>query len=79
MMNLTPIILNGSSGNRLWPLSRSGLPKQFLCLTGKESFFQQGALLSQPWHCRDPNSIPLIVTGEDDIVRSKDTFGHVSK
>src|SRR5690606_38836051 len=27
----------------LWPLSRSGFPKQFLCLTGAESLFQQAA------------------------------------
>jgi len=35
-----PIVLCGGSGTRLWPLSRSGFPKQFLCLTGKSSLFQ---------------------------------------
>jgi mannose-1-phosphate guanylyltransferase/mannose-6-phosphate isomerase len=50
----------------LWPLSRTGFPKQFLCLTGAESLFQQAAKrLSQ----FDSDSIqvaaPLIVTGED--------------
>ena len=38
-----PVILCGGSGTRLWPLSRSGFPKQFLCLTGDESLFQQAA------------------------------------
>jgi mannose-1-phosphate guanylyltransferase/mannose-6-phosphate isomerase len=38
-----PVILCGGSGTRLWPLSRAGFPKQFLCLTGKESLFQQAA------------------------------------
>jgi mannose-1-phosphate guanylyltransferase/mannose-6-phosphate isomerase len=38
---LTPVILCGGSGTRLWPLSRAGFPKQFLCLTGDESLFQQ--------------------------------------
>jgi mannose-1-phosphate guanylyltransferase/mannose-6-phosphate isomerase len=38
-----PVILCGGSGTRLWPLSRSGFPKQFLCLTGNESLFQQAA------------------------------------
>ncbi len=39
-----PVILCGGSGTRLWPLSRSGFPKQFLVLSGdgsKESLFQQ--------------------------------------
>ncbi len=45
MTNLTiqPVILCGGSGTRLWPLSRTGFPKQFLCLTGSESLFQQAA------------------------------------
>jgi mannose-1-phosphate guanylyltransferase/mannose-6-phosphate isomerase len=36
-----PVILCGGSGTRLWPLSRAGFPKQFLCLTGTDSLFQQ--------------------------------------
>lgn len=35
-----PVILCGGSGTRLWPLSRSGFPKQFICLTGDDSLFQ---------------------------------------
>ena len=38
-----PVILCGGSGTRLWPLSRAGFPKQFLCLTGTDSLFQQAA------------------------------------
>lgn len=38
-----PVILCGGSGSRLWPLSRSGYPKQFLCLTGNESLLQKTA------------------------------------
>lgn len=38
-----PVILCGGSGTRLWPLSRAGFPKQFLCLTGNDSLFQQAA------------------------------------
>ena len=41
MISVTPVILCGGSGTRLWPLSRAGFPKQFLCLTGRESLFQQ--------------------------------------
>ena len=43
MAHIQPVILCGGSGNRLWPLSRSGFPKQFLCLTGDDSLFQQAA------------------------------------
>lgn len=43
MINVTPVILCGGSGTRLWPLSRAGFPKQFLCLTGRDSLFQQAA------------------------------------
>ncbi|VVE31925.1 mannose-1-phosphate guanyltransferase [Pandoraea morbifera] len=38
---VSPVILCGGSGSRLWPLSRSGFPKQFLSLTGRETLFQQ--------------------------------------
>lgn len=40
-MKVTPVVLCGGSGSRLWPLSRSGFPKQFLVLSGTESLFQQ--------------------------------------
>ena len=43
MIQVTPVILCGGSGSRLWPLSRTGFPKQFLCLTGADSLFQQAA------------------------------------
>ena len=44
MTQVLPVILCGGSGTRLWPLSRSGFPKQFLVLSGDdshESLFQQ--------------------------------------
>lgn len=43
MIPVTPVILCGGSGTRLWPLSRAGFPKQFLCLTGNDSLFQEAA------------------------------------
>jgi mannose-1-phosphate guanylyltransferase/mannose-6-phosphate isomerase len=42
-IQVTPVILCGGSGTRLWPLSRAGFPKQFLCLTGDDSLFQLAA------------------------------------
>ena len=44
MAYVVPVILCGGSGTRLWPLSRSGFPKQFLVLSGdgsSQSLFQQ--------------------------------------
>ena len=35
-----PVILAGGLGKRLWPISRSNRPKQFLNLIGKYSLFQ---------------------------------------
>lgn len=40
MSNLQAIIMAGGSGSRLWPLSRSTHPKQFLNLTGEYTMFQ---------------------------------------
>jgi mannose-1-phosphate guanylyltransferase/mannose-6-phosphate isomerase len=66
MLEIIPVILCGGSGSRLWPLSRKGFPKQFLCLTGKLSLFQ---LAAQRLAGLNQEGIqvaaPLIVSGED--------------
>ena len=36
-----PVILSGGSGSRLWPMSRSKYPKQFLPMLGSKSLFTQ--------------------------------------
>jgi mannose-1-phosphate guanylyltransferase/mannose-6-phosphate isomerase len=43
-MHVTPVILSGGSGTRLWPLSRQKIPKQFVALTGPRTLFQQTVL-----------------------------------
>ena len=40
---ITPVILCGGSGTRLWPLSRKSYPKQFVPLTGELTLFQATA------------------------------------
>jgi mannose-1-phosphate guanylyltransferase/mannose-1-phosphate guanylyltransferase/mannose-6-phosphate isomerase len=40
MSQITPVILSGGSGTRLWPLSRTGRPKQLLSLTAAETMLQ---------------------------------------
>lgn len=40
---ITPVLLCGGSGTRLWPLSRKSFPKQFGDLLGDDSLFQASA------------------------------------
>lgn len=61
-----PVVLCGGSGTRLWPLSRTGFPKQFLCLTGEESLFQLAARRLMSVGDAQINVAPLyIVTNEE--------------
>ncbi|SVE23501.1 uncharacterized protein METZ01_LOCUS476355, partial [marine metagenome] len=46
-MKITPVILAGGSGTRLWPISREDEPKQFLPLINSRSLFQDTALRFQ--------------------------------
>ncbi|MCH4150886.1 MAG: mannose-1-phosphate guanylyltransferase/mannose-6-phosphate isomerase [Sphingobium sp.] len=39
--SITPVILSGGSGTRLWPLSRSARPKQFLDFAGDGTMLEQ--------------------------------------
>lgn len=41
---ITPVILCGGSGTRLWPLSRTAYPKQFINLTSNASMLQETML-----------------------------------
>ncbi len=78
-MNIIPVILCGGSGSRLWPLSRSGFPKQFLCLTGQNSLFQQTvqrltALASPGFSLKQT----LIVTSEDHRFLASEQWREIS-
>ncbi|WP_102224294.1 mannose-1-phosphate guanylyltransferase/mannose-6-phosphate isomerase [Acidimangrovimonas sediminis] len=58
---ITPILMCGGAGTRLWPLSRKSYPKQFVGLVGENSLFQQAATrLSGPGY-----AAPVAVTGSD--------------
>ncbi len=58
---MTPVLLCGGSGTRLWPLSRKSYPKQFVPLVGEETLFQASALrLSGP-----DFAAPLVLTNSD--------------
>ena len=65
LMTYTPVVLCGGSGSRLWPLSRTGFPKQFLVLHGTQSLFQQS--VKRLVGLASPSLVsaqPLIVTNE---------------
>ena len=66
---ITPVILCGGSGTRLWPLSRSGFPKQFLVLSGdgsNQSLFQQAiARINAIGSAQIDLAPTLIVTNEE--------------
>jgi mannose-1-phosphate guanylyltransferase/mannose-6-phosphate isomerase len=66
VLHVQPVILCGGAGTRLWPLSRAGFPKQFLCLTGTDSLFQQAAKRLASLVANDiAVSAPFIVSNED--------------
>ena len=43
MLKISPVLLAGGSGTRLWPLSRKSYPKQFADLVGEKTLFQSSA------------------------------------
>ena len=44
-LNITPIILSGGTGTRLWPISRQSFPKQYQKIINKK----QGSLLQETY------------------------------
>jgi len=65
-MDVLPVIIAGGSGTRLWPLSRSGFPKQFLAFGGNETLFQNACLRCASLAGDQVTShAPVIVTNEE--------------
>ena len=58
---ITPVLLCGGAGTRLWPLSRKSYPKQFSHLLGEQTLFQASALRLSG---TDYGS-PLVITASD--------------
>ncbi len=61
MNTITSVILAGGIGTRLWPLSRTNYPKQFLQIADRESLFQE--TFTRALKLSDPSDI-YIVTSE---------------
>ncbi|RKG31603.1 mannose-1-phosphate guanylyltransferase/mannose-6-phosphate isomerase [Acinetobacter tianfuensis] len=60
---IVPVILAGGSGTRLWPLSRSSYPKQFLRLLNEHSLLQNTILRLRNLDL--PFAAPMIICGEE--------------
>ncbi|MFY0308632.1 mannose-1-phosphate guanylyltransferase/mannose-6-phosphate isomerase [Leisingera sp. D0M16] len=60
-MQITPVLMCGGSGTRLWPLSRESYPKQFTSLKGGNTLFQEsvGRLSGEGF------AAPIVVTNSD--------------
>ena len=71
---IQPIILSGGSGTRLWPLSRTLHPKQFMSLVNETSLFQD-TILRLPKNIADP----LIICNEDHRFLAAEQLRQIQK
>ena len=64
MIKILPVILCGGSGTRLWPLSRSSFPKQYLTIDEREklSFLQKTVKRLEHFENIDK---PIIICNEE--------------
>lgn len=58
---ITPVLLSGGVGSRLWPVSREQHPKQFLPLAGEQSMLQETLQRLNPEEC----ARPVVVCNEE--------------
>jgi len=58
---IVPVIMAGGSGTRLWPMSRTAFPKQFLALGNNLTMLQQTAARLEGLECGKP----VIITNEE--------------
>ncbi|HLY57183.1 MAG TPA: mannose-1-phosphate guanylyltransferase/mannose-6-phosphate isomerase [Stellaceae bacterium] len=59
---LHPVILSGGAGSRLWPMSRTGSPKQLLPLISEKSLLQETVLRLAGAGVSEP---PLIIANDE--------------
>jgi mannose-1-phosphate guanylyltransferase len=58
---LVPVIMAGGSGTRLWPLSRTAFPKQFIALTSSLTMLQETAVRINGLS----NAAPMVICNEE--------------
>lgn len=68
MTPITPVLLCGGSGTRLWPMSRKAMPKQFSRLLGNETLYQSALtrLSGFGW------AAPVVVTADAYLEMARD-------
>lgn len=62
---ITPVLLCGGSGTRLWPLSRKRYPKQFVPLVGETTLFQAAAERLSGVQSDVSYDRPMVLTNSD--------------
>jgi mannose-1-phosphate guanylyltransferase len=71
---IAPIILSGGSGTRLWPISRSLYPKQFISFINDRTLFQD-TILRLPKKSLDP----LIICNEEHRFLAAEQLRQINK
>lgn len=64
-MKIVPVLLAGGVGERFWPLSRSGVPKQLLSIVSEKTMIEE-TLFRVSYFCKD-DVRPIIVTGRSIV------------
>ena len=65
-IHITPVILCGGSGTRLWPLSRKVFPKQFLVISGSTTLFQQAIMRTKDLPATDIVINDLVIVANEE-------------
>ena len=78
-MKLTPILMAGGGGTRLWPLSREHYPKQFLQLFENNTLFQNTLLRLEGLEASIEVSTPVIICNEVHRFLVADQGSQISK
>lgn len=74
-MKIRPIILSGGSGTRLWPVSRTKAPKQFVPLVGPDSLF---VLTAQSGRDAALFASPMVVGNHEHKFLIQDGLDHAA-
>lgn len=72
---ITPLILAGGSGERLWPLSRSKLPKQFHSINHNNTMLQRTVMRLSKMNINNP----IIICNNDHKFIVKDQMLQINK
>jgi mannose-1-phosphate guanylyltransferase len=75
MKPITPVILSGGAGSRLWPLSTQDKPKQFHALHGPNTMFADTLARILPGQTLSFGA-PIVVCGVDHAARVSEELSH---